>query len=356
VTPPDEAVAIAHRRITTLQKTGTMRSSSRQVFAIDASAAPREFPGATLMILGAARCGTSSLHELLRRHPEVCASEPKEPFFFEDRSEYEQGIEHYRRSYFPHWHGQRVVVEGRAANMVLPYVAPRIKATFPEARFVVALRDPVRRAYSHWALKHALALESRDFEAAIAQTRRRLETGNPLDGPDGERLWRAAIRRHPPHVGYDVYVEAGQYAHHLKRFFAIFPRERFFIVCLEEIERHPADVARRLFQFAGLDPAPAPVRLPHRNASSQVGSRFLHRIDHALHLHSALPLSWRRWVRRWTSVWQRRPPPEPEALLWLRAHFAPHDEELCRLLGWTQCPWQTRREAGETPTPGGTPA
>lgn len=320
----------------------------------DASAVSREFPGATLMILGAARCATSSLHDLLRQHPEVCASSPKEPFFFEDRDEYEKGIGYYQHRYFPHWSGQRVVVEGRVANMVLPYVAPRIKATFPEAHFVVALRDPVERAYSHWSLKHALDLEPRDFDTAIARSRRRLETGNPLDGPDAEHLWRAAICRNPQLVAYDVYVEAGQYAHHLKRFFALFPRERFFIVSLGEMQRDPAGVAHRLFQFAGLDPARGPVSLPHSNASSMTGPRFLHRIDNALRLHALLPMSWRLRLRRWTSPLQRRHPPRPETMVWLREYFAPHDQELCRLMGWIRCPWQAG-EGGETAARGGNP-
>gem|GEM_PF-1044204 len=306
-----------------------------------------EFPGATLMILGAARCGTSSLHELLGLHPGVCASVPKEPFFFEDEAEYRKGEDYYRRSYFPHWSGQRVVVEARIANMMLPYVAPRIKAMFPDARFIVALREPAERAFSHWALKHRLSLEPLGFDDAIARARRRLEAGNPLEGPDAERLWRAAIRRNPPHVAYDVYVEAGQYAHHLRRLFALFPRNRFFILALEEIRRDPSGSARRLFEFAGLDPALGPARVGHSNAWTMTGPRSLHRMDQAVHLHKLLPMVWRSRLRRWTSVLQRRRyVPAAETMLWLREYYAPRDRELCELLGWQECPWQRPADPG----------
>ena len=53
-----------------------------------------------ILILGAAKCGTSSLHAWLAEHPDICMSEPKEPKFFE--AEFEQGFDFYRRRYFPH--------------------------------------------------------------------------------------------------------------------------------------------------------------------------------------------------------------------------------------------------------------
>ena len=303
--------------------------------------AKRTFPGATLMVVGAARCGTSSIHELFRLHPAVCASNPKEPFFFEN--EYERGLDYYRQAYFPHWNGQHVVVEARVANMVLPFVTPRIKNTFPDAQFVVSLREPAERAFSHWALKHSVGLERRPFGVAIAQARERLREGNELEGPDGERLWRAAIRDRPPHVARDVYLEAGLYATHMKRFFAHFPRERLFVLSMEELRADTSDIPRRLFQFAGLDPALGPARMPRINRHSEVGSRFLHRINNKVTLHRFLPSSWRQRIRAWTSPLQPGLEPPASVMASLREFYAPHDRDLCQLMGWTRCPWEKGR-------------
>jgi hypothetical protein len=279
------------------------------------------------------------LYEFFRQHPDVCASSPKEPFFFED--EYGMGLDYYRHTYFPHWSGQRVVVEGRPANLVLPYVAPRIKESYPEARFIVSLRDPAERAFSHWALKYSLGFETQPFDAAIAQNHQRLKNGNVLEGPDGEHIWREALRSGSRQVAQEVYLETGFYAAHLRRFFALFPRERFCVLTVDELRTHPAEAAQRLFHFAGLDPARGPATFPHEHATNAVGLRFLHRLDKALHVPKLFPSSWRKRVRAWTARLQRRPKPSPQTMRWLRDYYAPHDRELCELLGWANCPWRS---------------
>jgi hypothetical protein len=102
-----------------------------------------------------------------------------------------------------------------------------------------------------------------------------------------------------------------------------------------------AEVAQRLFHFAGLDPARGPATFPHEHATDAVGLRFLHRIDKALHVPKLFLSSWRKRVRAWTARLQRRPIPSLETLRWLRDYFAPHDLELCELLGWANCPWRS---------------
>lgn len=296
------------------------------------------FPGSPLLILGAARCGTTSVFELLRAHPDVCASIPKEPFFFED--EYDQGLAFYRARYFPHWQGQPLLVEARVAHLLLPYVAPRIQATLPTARFVVLLREPCERAFAHWAYKYQMGVESRSFDVAVADERRRLEAGSALLGPDAERIWRAHIVREPTHVAFDTYLETGHYAAHLERFFTLFPRERFLILTLDELRHDPAEVARRLHAFAGLAPRNGLATVPSKNATRATGPRLLHIIDQALHLSAALPESWRLRLRAWSSRLQRPLTPRPETMRELRAYFATHDLALRDLLGWERCPWQ----------------
>ena len=92
-------------------------------------------------ILGAAKAGTTSLFELLKLHPDVFMSSPKEPFFFE--YEYEKGLGFYSRTYFRGWNGQKRIGEARVSHLLLPFVPGRIRASRPEARLIAILRDPV---------------------------------------------------------------------------------------------------------------------------------------------------------------------------------------------------------------------
>src|SRR6185312_3684389 len=118
-----------------------------------------------LLIVGAAKAGTTSLHALINRHPAAFMSELKEPRFFayegerpeafggpdahilissivKTRSEYER--------LFAGVTDERVVGESSPAYLYSPVAATRIRETIPDAKIIVVLRDPAERAYSHW--------------------------------------------------------------------------------------------------------------------------------------------------------------------------------------------------------------
>lgn len=90
-------------------------------------------------ILGAAKCGTTSLHAWLDFHPDILMSDPKEPFFFE--AEYERGREYYRETYFKHWQGQPLTGDARHRNLYFSYIPERIRELNPAARFIILLRE-----------------------------------------------------------------------------------------------------------------------------------------------------------------------------------------------------------------------
>ena len=53
-----------------------------------------------LVIIGAQKCATSSLHRYLDAHPDVAMSDPKELNFFIEEKEWSRGLDWYR-SHFP---------------------------------------------------------------------------------------------------------------------------------------------------------------------------------------------------------------------------------------------------------------
>lgn len=130
-----------------------------------------------LFVLGAAKCGTTTLHHYLNQHPSILMAHPKEPLFFE--AEYECGNDFYHEKYFATWDGQPIQGEARHRNLYLPFVVPRIKAYAPDdAKFLVILRNPVDRAYSHWWHNYSWGDEKKSFEEAIEDNLERLEKGH----------------------------------------------------------------------------------------------------------------------------------------------------------------------------------
>ena len=111
------------------------------------------------MIIGTQRGGTSSLYKYLEGHPDLAASIRKETEYFSRRFGEGEG---WYRAHFP------VLAEARfRSHTRLPLLsadAGAVAERLPDARFVVLLRDPVERAYSHYLHMVRLGFEERTFE------------------------------------------------------------------------------------------------------------------------------------------------------------------------------------------------
>jgi len=147
----------------------------------------------TFFLLGATKAGTTSLHYYLTQHSDILMSDPKEPPFF--RLEYERGPDWYWRTYFRRHAGQREAGDGAPQNLYLPFVAPRIAGTAPDARLLVLCRHPVDRAVSAWRHNVRAGVERVPFEAAIEQNLRRLERGPTFADETEARPYRELADR-----------------------------------------------------------------------------------------------------------------------------------------------------------------
>jgi hypothetical protein len=120
----------------------------------------------------------------------------------------------------------------------------------------VLLRNPVRRAYSHYWHQRDKGRENLSFEDAIGAEAERL-------GDAHEQLAGGTLERSREHQAYS-YLARGRYAEQLERWFARVPRERFLILRFEDLARDPLAVLNVTLDFLGLPRATA-VSLEARN-------------------------------------------------------------------------------------------
>ncbi len=125
------------------------------------------------LILGASRCGTTSLHYYLNIHPAISMAR-KEVHFFD--LFYNNGIGWYRQ-FFPTLfykyyceiiHSQKLLLGEATPYYLLHPLAPqRVSQFSPSVKLIVLLRNPVDRAYSDYWLQVKLGVETLSFEKAI---------------------------------------------------------------------------------------------------------------------------------------------------------------------------------------------
>jgi hypothetical protein len=197
------------------------------------------------LVIGAQRAGTSSLYKYLGHHPLVIPSLRKETEYLSRR--YGNGIAWYR-AHFPLQRTSRraTTFEATPDYLYWPTAARRAATTLPDARFIVLLRDPTERAFSHYRHMVRLGFETRTFEEALQLEEERIAGDRSALDRDEFFYARAYLRF--------SYFSRGLYATQLTRWFAEFPRDRFLIVFSDEFYRQTADCYQRIVRFLNLPP------------------------------------------------------------------------------------------------------
>lgn len=269
----------------------------------------------TFIGIGAQKCASSWLYDILADHPEAALSDKKELDFFSYR--YEQGYGWYERQ-FPDKLGARAVGEISPSYFNEASVPERARLYSPDLRILLSLRDPVERA--------------------LSQHRHQIRIGS-VAGPDYR--FETALADNPS------YIDQGRYATHLTRWLASFPASQVHVVLMEDIKNNPEETARKVYKFLDITPDHRSAALYEKsNPSYAVRSRGM---DNAIrHLRKStrqLGLGW-IWqalgdsgLRNFYRGVNRKPseavvPPVPaETLDKLRTIFSDEIIRLERLLG-----------------------
>jgi hypothetical protein len=106
-----------------------------------------------LYLLGAAKCGTTTLASWLGRHPDVYLIYNKESTFW-SRDNY-RGWEWYERQHLRNYFGEKYTLDATAINLMLGFNSTRISMSNDDIKYIVLIREPFARAYSHWSMMNS---------------------------------------------------------------------------------------------------------------------------------------------------------------------------------------------------------
>lgn len=279
--------------------------------------------------IGTAKSRTTWLARCLDEHPDVHVSRPKEPHFFSPyRYPYDTEINDRFLSRWS-WYAERYVdaepgkTRADFSNTTINHgevTAPLLKALYPDARFIVCLRDPVTRTYSHY--------------------------WNTVREPQVKNVppsFEAALR-------HGELVRRSRYHDLLLPWFQHFPRERFLIHFDFEMDEDPHRVVADTFRFLGKDASYVAssvdrrVNAPaQRNGGLRKARRAAERLN-ALGLRPLVRAAKGIGVERFLSKRERKPAPYPRLSQRqaerLYEDLAPSVDALERLVGRDLSPWR----------------
>jgi hypothetical protein len=255
----------------------------------------------TFLMVGAQRCGTTSLFRALLSHPNILR-----PIMHKGVNYFDVNASKSWNWYLGHFplkanarrkaasgHDSAGIFEASGYYMFHPHAPARIAQALPAVKIVAMVRDPVERAYS--AYKHELArgFETETFARALELEDSRVEP--ELARMLADPSYQSNVYRH------QAYRRRGHYAEQLAQFTSLLGPTSVHVVESERFFSEPAEEYTRLLEFLKL-----PIAMPP--SFDQYNARPGSPLDADVHAS-------------------------------LREHFKPHDEALEKLLGrpptWT---------------------
>jgi hypothetical protein len=197
------------------------------------------------LIIGAQKCGTSSLYKYLLQHPKIVRAATKEVGFF-DKS-FHKGTRWYEKQFR---HGRLTrkllgMLAGEATPEYLynPVVPQRVFDSYPDIKLIAILRNPVERAYSRYQHLCREGLETLDFETAIDAEIKVLHGDIDNNG---------LLTNSVPSIF--KYLRRGIYVDQLALWHSVFPKEQLLILFFEDFKKDPAETTQKVTDFLGLKP------------------------------------------------------------------------------------------------------
>lgn len=232
------------------------------------------------LIIGVQKGGTMSVLKNLNKHPEIYVA-PKECHFFD--LYWDMGLNWYKAAF----QTSKLIRGEKTPELIyVDACAPRIKEVCPHAKFILFLRDPVKRAYSGWNMEISRGLEELPFDECVERE---------ITTMMGQMRSYGTSQYH--------FIQRGFYYDQIIRFRKTFPdKNQMLIIIAERLRSQPTEEYRKIFEFLGASNVPIVAEEDHIGSYTD-------------------PLSKRMEAK-------------------LRKLFQPHNEKLFKYLGYRIPEWE----------------
>lgn len=208
-----------------------------------------EFPLPDFLIIGAQKCGSTSLYSLLTQHPGIVSADVKEIHYFGNPQNRIRGEKWYRSHFFSLSKknllkkklGYTPITGEATPDMHMPLMPKFVHELLPNIKLISIFRDPVDRAYSQYHHRCNISKkETASFQEAIAHSPSSIAS----ELMDNEKLYRSSGKR--------SYITRGLYAEQLERWYQYYPKDQFHVCCSKEIFTDPKTEMQKLLKFLNM--------------------------------------------------------------------------------------------------------
>jgi hypothetical protein len=211
------------------------------------------------IIIGAQKGGTTYLYDELVKHPCIAPALVKEVGYFDMNMG--KGVDWYKSFFTASPNSADAFITGEASPDYLfhPSAPHRVAQLLPRVKLIALLRNPIKRAHSHYHHEVRLGFETMSFREALA-----VEEARTV----GEKEKMVADKDYYSHnYMHFSYRARGVYVNQLRAWFAHFPREQLLVLRSEDFYKSTPEVIEQVCEFLELPATDILTRAQPRTAS-----------------------------------------------------------------------------------------
>lgn len=191
------------------------------------------------LIIGAAKCGTTSLYDYITQHSQVSPALTKELHFFDQN--FNNGLDWYLSQFLPVPHNQNLITGESTPEYLVSNLQDQVYKYFPQVKLIIILRNPVHRAISHYYHAVRAGGEKRSLENAINSEIEKLRSLT-----NTQNVFQY-------YNGWNSYLWFGLYFYFIEKWMSVFPQNNFLILKSEELFKNQILTMKQVFNFLELD-------------------------------------------------------------------------------------------------------
>ncbi len=219
------------------------------------------------MCIGVQKGATTSIHQILKQHPQIFLPNVKEVLFFDRDENFEQGISWYQE-HFKEAKSTQTIGEVCPSYIYDAKAPKRIYDYNPNIKLILILRNPADRAFSQYKMRVGRGDEKRRFEDAVKTELQKIKNNEDYPLPEH-------------------YIARGFYDKQIIRYFELFDKKNILILLFKkDFLDNKKETIKKILDFINVDSS---VSLPlNIKATPDVNwkSQFLNKI-----LNTANPIN-----------------------------------------------------------------
>lgn len=201
-----------------------------------------------VLCVGFAKCGTTTLYDIMKQHPDIYLSGIKEPIYYgSEELVNERGFEWYLNRYYPKKQKKSVVME------INPILARNVSASQilndygKDIKIIFLIRNPITRIYSEFKM---------NLVDGTCFSEPKENLGDSTKLLFDKWIKNSFVEFDGKYILNDTYstkfCESGNYCCKIKDYIETFGKENVKIIFFEDFIREPQKECSKLFDFIGV--------------------------------------------------------------------------------------------------------